>query len=522
MKIEDTMNGFDIIWDLGRRCTYACTYCPPHRNNKTSPLVTFKDLKQSMDFLDEYVKIYEEMRGRPYTKRKLSFTGGEPTIHTGFLKFANYIKETYGDRYTIGITTNGMFTKRQANLYKNFAGTISYHAEATPEEKKIVIDNIYLIKHWQVNVMFHKDYFDECIALCEDLEKAGIKYIPRRIGDDGNDQSSIRRGYTHVYSQVQENYFERHWTMKKSKNNGKNDKIDLDQIYVDAMSKSNDTGPKKEAIVVKENKKSEVSKVDIDKPLDKKPVVVKSEVSKVDIDKPLDKKPVVVELNSKSWSPSANEEDEVSQIDIEESLGKKEDKVKENTTENKDLDTKVTVWPTLMKDKDLAKRKSKGRMCCGGRDFCLTTSDEPEGKLATYVDNTNFYDYQCLVNHYFLYINQETRDIYHHQTCMVNLDNDVAPIGNLDNSGAIIERLEGYNRDKKWPVISCPKTFCGCGMCVDKMDKSYDIKEHNFGITSVALVPNELKKMEDTRTITVRNRMESIDDDLYIENLNVR
>jgi hypothetical protein len=28
--------------------------------------------------------------------------------------------------------------------------------------------------------------------------------------------------------------------------------------------------------------------------------------------------------------------------------------------------------------------------------------------------------------------------------------------------------------------------------------------------------------MEDTRTITVRNRMESIDDRLYIENLNVR
>ena len=501
MKIEDRMNGFDVIWDLGRRCTYACTYCPPHRANKISPIVTFKDLKESMDFLDQYVKIYEGMRGRPYTKRKISFTGGEPTLHTGFLKFANYIKETYGDRYTIGITTNGMFTKRQANLYKNFAGTISYHAEATPEEKKIVIDNIYLIKHWQVNVMFHKDYFDECIKLCEDLEKAGIKYIPRRIGDDGNDQSSIRRGYTHVYTQVQENYFEKHWTMKKSKNNDKNDKIDLDQIYVNTLAKSNDTGPKKEAIVVKENKKPEVSKVEIDKPLDKK---------------------AVVEIDSKSWSPSANEEDEVSQIDIEESLDKKENKVKENTTENKDLDTKVTVYPSLMKDKDLKSRKSKGRMCCGGRDFCLTTSDESKGKLATYVDNTNFYGYRCLVNHYFLYINQETRDIYHHQTCMVNLENDVAPIGNLDNSDAIIERLTKYETEKSWPVISCPKTFCGCGMCIDKIDPEHDIKEHNFGITKVELVPNKLKKMEDTRTITVRNRMESIDDALYIENFNVR
>jgi hypothetical protein len=59
-------------------------------------------------------------------------------------------------------------------------------------------------------------------------------------------------------------------------------------------------------------------------------------------------------------------------------------------------------------------------------------------------------------------------------------------------------------------------------MCVDKMDKSYDIKEHNFGIKDIELIPNIVKPMEKTRTITVRNRMESIDDRLYIENLNAR
>ena len=468
MKIEDTMNGFDIIWDLGRRCTYDCTYCPPHRNNKTSPLVGFEDLKESMDFLDRYVSIYEEKRGKPYTKRKLSFTGGEPTIHTGFLKFAKYIRETYGERYTIGITTNGLFTRRQAEKYKDFAGTISYHAEATPEEKKLVIENIKFIKHWQVNVMFHKDYFDECVALCEDLAKEGIKYIPRRIGDDGNDQSSIRNGYTHLYNKEQEEYFKSHWSKKEESG-----EKDLAKVYADTLRKSNDDGPKKDAIV-----------------------------------RPKDKKEEKIEEK------------------VEEKVEEKKTKVKQATevkVSDDSEESKVTVYPSLMKDKkNLKERKSNGRMCCGGRDFCLSTAEEPEGKLATYVDNTNFYEYSCLVNHYFLYINQETRDIYHHQTCMVNLDNDVAPIGNLDNSPAIIERLEGYNREKKWPVISCPKTFCGCGMCVDKMDKSYDIKEHNFGIKDIELIPNIVKPMEKTRTITVRNRMESIDDRLYIENLNAR
>jgi hypothetical protein len=313
--------------------------------------------------------------------------------------------------------------------------------------------------------MFHKDYFDECMALCEDLEKAGIKYIPRRIGDDGNDQSSIRRGYTHLYSIEQEYYFAEHWRKKNEKKEGKKKEVDLDQIYINTDKISNDTGSKKEAIV-------------------------QAYTNPIKSDKP-----------------------EVSQVDIEESLGK--------SKESKD--SSVTTYPSLMKDKDRETRKSQGRMCCGGRDFCLTEDGEDESKPATYVDNTNFFGYQCLVNWYFLYINQETRDIYHHQTCMVNLDNDVAPIGNLDESDKIIDRLKNYSSvEEAMPVISCPKTFCGCGMCVDKMDTSYDIKKHNFGITKVGLIPNQLKKMEDTRTITVRNRMESIDDRLYIENLNVR
>ncbi len=439
MKIEDRMNGFDVIWDLGRRCTYACTYCPPHRANKISPIVEFKDLKASIKFLDKYVTLYEEMRNKPYNIRKISFTGGEPTIHPGFLKFAKYIKETYGNRYEVGVTTNGMFSTRQANIYKDlFAGTISYHAEATPEEKKQVIKNIYLIKHWQVNVMFHKDYFVECAKLCRDLEKAGIKYIPRRIGDEGQnvEKSSIRKGYTHLYTKAQESYFADHWRKKNEKNKEEIDD-DFDFKYLESVPK------------------------------------VKEDVSE-------SRKSVIAPIKQISDTP------------------KKKDTVSSKGDISKGL---------KLKNEDRETKKSKGRMCCGGRDFCLDGKEN-----ITFIDNTNFYGYRCLVNWYFLYINQETRDVYHHQTCMTNLDNDIAPIGILDESDKIVERLENYALvDKKMPVISCPKTHCGCGMCVDKIDPEHDIKKHNFGITKVELVPNKLKKMEDTKTITLKNRMDSID-----------
>ncbi len=379
MKIEDRENRFQVIWDLGRRCTYACTYCPPHRNNKTSPIVGLEDLKSSMDFLDDYISIYEDMREKPYNIKSLSFTGGEPTIHPGFLQFGRYIKEKYGETYSVNMTTNGVFSKKKANQYKElFGGTISYHPEGNPKEKALAIENIFTMgRKYKVNVMFHKDYFEECMKLCEDLKEAGIKHIPRRIGDDGDDEWSIKRGYTHVYTQEQEEWFSDWFKPNRHK----------------------------------------------------------------------DKK------KKKEWLS-----------------------------------------------------KPKGRMCCGGRDFCLNGK---EG--ATFVDNTNFYGYHCLVNWYFLYINQETRDIYHHQTCMVNLDNDIAPIGTLDDSHKIIERLENhYMVDRKMPMITCPKTFCGCGMCVDKVHPEWE--KTDFGIKKVELVHNLIKPYEHTQEITVRKRMEELDE----------
>ena len=60
---------------------------------------------------------------------------------------------------------------------------------------------------FRVNVMFSKYHFDECISLCEELKKLNIPFTPRRIGDDGNSKSSIAKGYTHIYDEKQEEWF---------------------------------------------------------------------------------------------------------------------------------------------------------------------------------------------------------------------------------------------------------------------------------------------------------------------------
>jgi len=216
MIISDNSKRFQIIWDLGRRCSYACSYCPPHRNNKWSPRASLSSLESTMEGIHDYVSLIESFRKTPYL-RKLSFTGGEPTIHDDLWPFLERCAEKYPD-YSRGITTNGWFGDSILQKMKDLTtgGTISYHCEANEEMKDKVVSNILELKDkYFVNVMFHKDYFTECASLCEILESEGVNYSVRRIGDDHpNDKKSIEKGYTHVYDKIQTQYFKNYYGEK--------------------------------------------------------------------------------------------------------------------------------------------------------------------------------------------------------------------------------------------------------------------------------------------------------------------
>ena len=53
-------------------------------------------------------------------------------------------------------------------------------------------------------------------------------------------------------------------------------------------------------------------------------------------------------------------------------------------------------------------------------------------------------------------------------TCGVNLNGEVAPLGKISEFDKIIDELADSLYSKKVPMITCPKTFCGCGMCITK------------------------------------------------------
>jgi organic radical activating enzyme len=204
---------FLVSWNLGRRCNYDCTYCDMNHHNNVSPHKSLEELIRTFEFVKEWVSIYAD--DKPIN---ISFTGGEPTANPNFWKFAQYVKDN--SNYSIGLTTNGTWGKKfNAEIEKNVDGmTISYHCEADPIIKRNCIDNIIHMsktnKWMQVNLMLHVDYWDECVAVYNELKSHNIKVSLRPIGD-GNinvtgwfiDADGSNRRTSHDYTPEQTAWF---------------------------------------------------------------------------------------------------------------------------------------------------------------------------------------------------------------------------------------------------------------------------------------------------------------------------
>lgn len=114
-----------------------------------------------------------------------------------------------------------------------------------------------------------------------------------------------------------------------------------------------------------------------------------------------------------------------------------------------------------------------GRACCGGR--CTTGKVDGVWQDVKLVDNW-FKDWYCTVNWYFLHIEQQNGNVFHHQTCQATFDGR-GPIGNLTETNKIITNVENMLAQSTIAPIVCPNLRCGCGMCVPKAKEFYDFKE---------------------------------------------
>jgi len=338
---QENSDSFSVVWDLGRRCTFTCSYCGPHHRNNWSPNADLQTLKNTLDGVARYTSLLNKYRKIP-KRTSLAFTGGEPTVNPHFFDFIEYAKQKYKSIAT-NITTNGCYSERKCKLIIDNVSscTISYHAEMTEQEKILVHNNIELMHknnyNFRVNLMFHKDYFDDCISVANWFDSLGVRYTPRVIGDSNNIED-VKDGTAHVYSDTQLQWFKDYWRNKNQ----------------------------------------------------------------------------IVNIEAKSC----------------------------------EVATKI------------------GRPCCANKKLNLLIDNE--WQPGSFVPDNNFYGWNCMINWYFLFINSEIDGVWHHQTCQVNLDGQVGPIGKASDFESIIKNLEDKLSNNTFNVIKCPKTYCGCGLCASK------------------------------------------------------
>lgn len=93
---------FTVSWLLGRFCNYKCSYCWPYARSDKKDYRPTEVVYATMD------EIKRQARERNYNSFHFSFSGGEPTLHPGFLDITRrYAADTPNCNYqSAHMTTN--------------------------------------------------------------------------------------------------------------------------------------------------------------------------------------------------------------------------------------------------------------------------------------------------------------------------------------------------------------------------------------------------------------------------------
>jgi MoaA/NifB/PqqE/SkfB family radical SAM enzyme len=160
-----------IEWNLGKRCNYDCAYCPASIHDNTSQHTDIEILKATVDHLTTL--------GKPI---RLSFTGGEPTVHPKFEELINYCKHV-GISW-VSVTTNGT---RKPEWYINQRvdhWVFSLHFEYDWQRVANTISSVHTLKYrdnMMVNIMAHHDKMKDVQEVADYFDIVKIPYVVRRI-----------------------------------------------------------------------------------------------------------------------------------------------------------------------------------------------------------------------------------------------------------------------------------------------------------------------------------------------------
>lgn len=215
---------FCVSWLLGRFCNYKCSYCWPYarsdkRDHRSTELV--------ISTLDE---IKRQARERGFNSFHFSFSGGEPTLHPGYLKFLkHYSDDVVNSNYqSVHMTSNispgiGWF-KKYVEVTKKLhrvSITASYHKEFADKQK--FGDKLVFLQENDVHITINSVMVPERFeAIWEDMLYFHDRGINVTLKPQSNPTATkVVGGYTDDMLQKlrngmpQRNYTKRRMNLKK-------------------------------------------------------------------------------------------------------------------------------------------------------------------------------------------------------------------------------------------------------------------------------------------------------------------
>lgn len=160
-----------VEWNLGKRCNYDCAYCPAEIHDNSSPHTDIEILKSTVDQLNALGNV------------RISFTGGEPTVHPKFEELVNYCKHI-GIGW-VSVTTNGTRLPEWYINQKADHWVFSLHFTEGDWHRVVnTITKVKMLKHLtpiMVNVMAHHEHMDAAKSAVGILKKEQVPYAVRRI-----------------------------------------------------------------------------------------------------------------------------------------------------------------------------------------------------------------------------------------------------------------------------------------------------------------------------------------------------
>ena len=159
-----------VEWNLGKRCNYDCSYCPSEIHDNSSQHTDIAILKFAVDKLMSL--------GKPV---RISFTGGEPTVHPKFEELVNYCKNQ-GVSW-VSVTSNGT---RKDDWYGNLRAdqiVFSMHMEYDYRRvlNTIVNVNEYFAGKIMVHVMAHQEHMQRVRHVAGALAASAVPHAVRRV-----------------------------------------------------------------------------------------------------------------------------------------------------------------------------------------------------------------------------------------------------------------------------------------------------------------------------------------------------